>query len=140
RHRRVMMKAAPAPHFVISQSDRFEVFVITFDRPTPFGGVDKLSQRRLKVGSARRAALLLIPRSGSNRSARLRAILDVRFNFSFISSIESNGERSSTTMQIEIKTYLEQRLDDLTNVVTSKNNRRESSHGFSLVVLCPNRL
>lgn len=46
RHRRVMMKAAPAPHFVISQPDRFEVFVISFDWPTPFGGIDQLSQRR----------------------------------------------------------------------------------------------
>src|SRR5262245_11298769 len=49
RHRRVMMKAAPAPHFVISKSDRFEVFVISFDWPTPFGGVDQLSQRRLSA-------------------------------------------------------------------------------------------
>src|SRR5262245_32522107 len=49
RHRRVMMKAAPSPHFVISKSDRFEVFVVIFDWPTPFGGVDQLSQGRLSV-------------------------------------------------------------------------------------------
>ena len=47
RHRRVMMKAAPTAHFVISQPNRLEVFIIAFDRPTPFGGVDQLSQRRL---------------------------------------------------------------------------------------------
>jgi len=49
RHRRVMMKASPTPHLVISQSDRFEVFVISFDWPTTFGGVDQLSQRRLSA-------------------------------------------------------------------------------------------
>ena len=49
RHRRVMMKASPAPHFVISQSDRLEVFVISFNWPTRFGGVDQLSQRRLSA-------------------------------------------------------------------------------------------
>ena len=47
RHRRVMMKAAPAAHFVISQPNCFEVFVIAFDRPTTFGSVDQLSQGRL---------------------------------------------------------------------------------------------
>jgi len=49
RYRRVMMKPAPDSHFVISQPDRFEVFVISFDWPTPFGGVDQPSQRRLSA-------------------------------------------------------------------------------------------
>jgi hypothetical protein len=46
---RVMMKPAPTTHFVIPQPDRFEVFVIAFDRPTTFSCVNQPSQGRLSA-------------------------------------------------------------------------------------------